>query len=297
MTLNATVFEAPAVQTLLDLTVAEDLGDEGDVTSRVVPASARCQARLVLRQAGVVAGLAGVPHVLARLAPDSEFVPCVQDGQHLQQGTLLAHLRGNAREVLAAERLLLNLLQRLSGIATATQQFVAAIGGTQAKLLDTRKTCPGWRALEKYAVRTGGGVNHRMGLYDQVLIKDNHLGVWGGEEAIPQVVAQARQTAPPGTPVEVEVTTLDGGLKAAQAGADIVLLDNFSPSDLALAVTRIRRDCALRGQPAPLLEASGGINLESVAAVAQTGVDRISTGWITHSAPSLDIALDFVELQ
>jgi nicotinate-nucleotide pyrophosphorylase (carboxylating) len=208
----------------------------------------------------------------------------------------VAELRGPARGVLAAERLILNFLQRLSGTATATRRFVDAVEGTQAKLLDTRKTTPGWRALEKYAVRAGGGHNHRMGLYDQVLIKDNHLVVHGGEAAVGKVVALARECAPPGTPVEVEVTGLEGALEAARAGADIILLDNFGVDRLREAVERVRADASARGAAPPQLEASGGVDLTTVRAIAETGVDRISTGWVTHSARALDIALDFLEL-
>ena len=186
---------------------------------------------------------------------------------------------------------MLNFIQRLSGIATATRLFVDRIEGTSARIYDTRKTTPGWRLLSKYAVRCGGGVNHRMGLYDQVLVKDNHLALFGGEPGgIPRVVEAARLSAPPGTPVEVEVTTIEGALVATRAGADIILLDNMKVADMARAVREV---AALAGSgKRPSLEASGGITLDTVRAVAGTGVDRISVGWITHSAPALDLALD-----
>ena len=210
---------------------------------------------------------------------------------------MVAEIKGRARGVLAAERLLLNLLQRLGGVATATRRFADAIQGTTARVLDTRKTTPGWRLLEKYAVRTGGGVNHRFGLYDQVLLKDNHLALLGGETRLGEVVARAREAAPPGTPVEIEVTTQEGALEASRAGAEIVLLDNMDPPTLAVTVEKVRHDAHARGAEPPLLEASGGIDLETIAGFAQTGVDRISTGWITHSSPALDVALDFLPLE
>lgn len=297
MSLDESLFDSEPIKRLIELAVEEDLATEGDVTSRVIPEGAQCVGAIVYREGGVVTGLPLAERVLARIAPGATLERNAQDGDVVEAGVVVGHLRGNARGVLAAERLILNFMQRLSGTATATRRFVDAVAGTGAKLLDTRKTTPGWRSLEKYAVRAGGGHNHRMGLYDQVLIKDNHLMVHGGEAAIGKVVVLARDAAPAGTPVEAEVCTLEGGLVAARAGADIILLDNFDPDRLRAAVTAIREDARERGAPAPRLEASGGINLETVRSVAETGVDRISTGWMTHSARSLDIALDFLELK
>jgi nicotinate-nucleotide pyrophosphorylase (carboxylating) len=294
--LDESVFDTDAVSRLIEIAIEEDLGEEGDVTARVVPEANRCEARIVYREGGVVAGLPLATRVLARIAPDAVLEPSAADGDVLEVGAVAGVIKGPSRGVLAAERLILNFMQRLSGTATATRRFVDAVAGTAAKLLDTRKTTPGWRTIEKYAVLAGGGHNHRMGLYDQVLIKDNHLVSWGGEGSIPEVIAEARRVAPPNTPIEVEVTTLEGGLSAARSGADIILLDNFGVDALRDAVSKIRADAQSRGAQAPALEASGGISLETVGAVAQTGVDRISTGWITHSARALDIALDFVEL-
>ncbi len=294
--LDATTFDHPDVADLLAISIREDLRQEGDVTSRVIPERAVCEAKVVYRQAGVAAGLPLAQRVLAQIGPGAVLECHVQDGDRLEAGAVAATIKGPAREVLAAERLMLNFLQRLSGTATATRSFVDLIEGTGAKLLDTRKTTPGWRLLEKYAVRAGGGTNHRFGLYDQVLIKDNHLCVHGGEAALAEVVKLAREAAPAGTPVEVEVTSQEGALNAARAGADIILLDNFDPPGLKSAVDAVRADAVARGAETPQLEASGGIALDTVRAVAETGVDRISTGWITHSAPALDIALDFVSL-
>lgn len=294
--LDPAIFDHPDVKDLLAISIREDLREEGDVTSRVIPEAATCEADVVYRQAGVAAGLPLAERVLALIGPNATWTPHVSDGDRLEAGAIAARISGPAREVLAAERLILNFLQRLSGTATATRRFVDLVEGTSAKLLDTRKTTPGWRLLEKYAVRAGGGTNHRFGLYDQVLIKDNHLCVHGGESAVAEVVRLAREAAPPETPVEVEVTSQDGALAAARAGADIVLLDNFEPAGLKSAVEAVRADALERGASPPQLEASGGISLETVRAVAETGVDRISTGWVTHSAPALDVALDFVQL-
>jgi len=290
--LDERLFDAEPIARLIALALEEDLGQAGDVTGRVLPESATCRGTIVFRQPGVLAGLPLAERILARLDPTARLTRLAQDGERLAAGQPAATIEGDARGVLAAERTVLNFLQRLSGTATATRAFADAVAGTAARVFDTRKTCPGWRLLEKYAVRAGGGANHRMGLYDQVLIKDNHLAVWGGEAAVPQVVARAREAAPAGTPVEVEVTTAEGALAAARAGADIVLLDNFEPEALAAVVRAVREDAGARGAPPPELEASGGISLETIRAFAEAGVDRISTGWITHSAPALDIALD-----
>ena len=288
------VFAHPDVTRLLDLAVSEDLGREGDVTSRVIPAGERCTAHVIYREGGVVCGLPLAERVLTRICPEASLSRRAVEGTRLEPHSVAAVIQGPARGVLAAERTLLNFLQRLSGVATLTRRFVDAIQGTRAHVLDTRKTTPGWRRLEKYAVRVGGGQNHRFGLYDQVLLKDNHLAALGGEQNVATAVQAARSAAPPGTPLEVEVTTVAGALAAARAAADIVLLDNFSPAGLREAVLAVRQDAERRGARAPALEASGGITLETVRAVAETGVDRISTGAVTHSARALDIALDFV---
>jgi nicotinate-nucleotide pyrophosphorylase (carboxylating) len=287
------VFTHQDVTRLLDIAISEDLGREGDVSSRIIPAAEPCTAHVVYRQGGVVCGLPLAERVLTRVCPEARLERRVAEGAQVEPRAVAAVITGPARGVLAAERTLLNFLQRLSGVATLTRRFVDAVQGTRARVLDTRKTTPGWRRLEKYAVRVGGGQNHRFGLYDQVLLKDNHLAALGGEAKVGDAVVAARSAAPPGTPLEVEVTTVEGALAAARAGADIVLLDNFTPPGLREAVQAVRRDAERRGAAPPLLEASGGITLETVRAVAETGVDRISTGTVTHSARALDIALDF----
>jgi nicotinate-nucleotide pyrophosphorylase (carboxylating) len=225
--------------------------------------------------------------VCAAVDPALAFAPNVEDGARLDRGTALATVAGPLRSILAAERTALNFLQRLSGVASLTRKYADAVAGTRAAVLDTRKTTPGWRLLEKYAVRTGGGTNHRVGLYDGVLIKDNHLAGLGGD--VRRAVGLAR-AAPgnAGLAVEVEVDTLELLEHALAARADIVLLDNMTPEQMRTAVAR--RDAV---SPGTKLEASGGINLSTIAAVAATGVDRISVGALTHSAPALDIALDY----
>jgi len=229
-----------------------------------------------------VAGLPVAALVFARLSPDVVFRALVRDGERCPAATAVAEVSGPAWAVLGGERLALNFLQRLSGIATATARLVDKVAGTRARIVDTRKTTPGLRVLEKYAVRCGGGFNHRFGLYDGVLIKDNHLALAGG---IARAVRAARERAPHTVRVEVEVEDLHGVAAALEAGADIILLDNMDVATMARAVAMVNGRA--------LTEASGGISGETVAAVAATGVDFISVGALTHSVRSLDIGLDF----
>lgn len=264
----------------------EDLG-AGDVTSlAVIAEEAVAVGNMVARQDLVVAGMA-----LARMAFEErsgrcEFSKVVADGTRVAKGGVMMTIRGPARAVLEGERVALNFVQRLSGVATLTRKFVDAIAGTKANILDTRKTLPGWRKLDKYAVTCGGGVNHRIGLFDMVMIKDNHLATLRGAQpnAIAAAVTAAR-TRWPGLKVEVEVDTLEQVTEAVGAKADIILLDNMTPENLKSAVRLIG--------PHAKTEASGGVNLETVRAIAETGVDFISVGAITHSALAVDIALDF----
>jgi nicotinate-nucleotide pyrophosphorylase (carboxylating) len=280
---------------LIRLAIEEDLGRLGDITSTaLLPSDASGSVRLVARAEGVLAGLAIVERLASRFEIEEHWHPFLVDGAHLQPGIVIARLFGPMRSLLAFERPALNFLQHLSGIATLTDRFVAEVSGTRAQIMDTRKTTPGWRALEKYAVRCGGGVNHRFGLYDAVLIKDNHLAwlqsVMGmaGPQAIEASISAVRAHAPPGTIVEIEVDALDQLDCALACGPDMVLVDNFSPEMLAEAVRR--RDAVA---PRVKLEASGGVNLASASALARTGVDRISIGALTHSAPALDVAVDY----
>ena len=270
---------------LLERALDEDLADAGDITTdALVPDHATATGSIVAREAGVVAGLK-ISTTTFGLLDDAVVVDMtVGDGDRVSAGDTLAVVSGPARAILTGERVTLNLLGRMCGIATRTAQVVAAVAGTTAVIAATRKTTPGLRALEKYAVRCGGGTTHRFGLYDAVLIKDNHLVVAGSVTA---AVAVARAAVGHLTTVEVEVTDLDQLDEALAAGADVILLDNMSLETMRAAVERT-------GGRA-VLEASGGITPDTVAAVAATGVDVISLGWLTHSAPALDVALDLVE--
>ncbi len=270
---------------LIDLALAEDIGG-GDVTTlATVAADRRARGTLLAKSPGVISGLDVAAAVFRRVDPAVVFTPLVADGARVGERQPIATVEGAARSLLVGERTALNLLQRLSGVATLTAAFVAAVAGTGARIVDTRKTTPGLRALEKAAVRHGGGHNHRFGLADGVLIKDNHLAAVGGPNRVAEAVRLARATAPHGLKIEVEVTTLPELDEALGVGADIVLLDNMPVAELAEAVRRTAGRA--------LLEASGGVTLETVRAVAETGVGLISVGALTHSAPALDISLDF----
>jgi nicotinate-nucleotide pyrophosphorylase (carboxylating) len=287
-------FDSPAVAALVALALAED-GTSHDVTTiAVVPKTARGVGTLVAKAEGVLAGLPllAADGPFLRAFPTLMAEPSVAEGARVRPGDRLAVLRGSGAELLSSERTLLNFLQRLSGIATATASYVEAVRGTRAVIQETRKTCPGWRALDKYAVRVGGGFNHRFGLSDQVLIKENHLAFAGlvrSPDAVRRAVAAAQRSTSRAAEVEVEVEveTLEQLDAALDAGADIVLLDNMSPADHAEAVRR--RDAR---KSSALLEASGGVTLASVRAIAETGVDRISVGALTHSVRALDLSLD-----
>ena len=271
---------------LLEIALREDLGT-GDVTSRaVIPASARVRGHYVAKAGGVVAGLPLLGEVFKRVGKGVRVRPLVADGARVRPGRRLAEISGPARAVLAGERLSLNLLCHLSGEATLAAEYVKRVRGTRARVYDTRKTSPGQRALEKYAVAAGGGVNHRMGLFDAVLIKDNHLALAGC--SLSEAVKRARRISR--KPVEVEVVDLAGLDEAVDAGADVVMLDNFRPARVAAAVKRARRLARKRGRPVEI-EVSGGVNLKTVRKLAQAGPDRISVGELTHSARALDVSL------
>lgn len=263
--------------------LAEDLGAAGDITSAAtVPAGAEARAAIAVRQRGVVAGLAVAQAAFAEADPAIRFAAEAVDGAAVAAGAVAARVAGPARGILAAERVALNFLCRMSGIATLTRAHVDAVAGTGAVIVDTRKTTPGLRALEKYAVTCGGGQNHRFGLYDAVLIKDNHVAAAGGVGA---AVRAAKARVGHMVKIEVEVDTLDQLDEALSAGADIVMLDNM---DLAAM-----REAVARTAGRAVLEASGRVSLDTVRAVAETGVDLISVGALTHSAPILDFGLDF----
>lgn len=283
--------ETEACRNLVNLALEEDLGEAGDVTSAaLIPAERIGAAVLVARQGGVLAGLPAVEQTFALVDPTLMFEAVRDDGSVLQPGDRLALVSGRARSILAAERTALNFVQRLSGVATLTLRYVEAVAGLPCQVLDTRKTTPGWRLLEKYAVRCGDGHNHRLGLHDGILVKDNHLVALAGHaDPIGEAVRLAREKHGTSIPVEIEVDTLDELDIALRASPDIVLLDNMPLADLREAVRR--RNAAA---PRVRLEASGGVTLETIRAIAETGVDRISVGALTHSAPALDIGLDYL---
>ncbi len=270
------------IEPVVRAALAEDLGHAGDMTSAAcIAADARLAASFVARADGIVAGLACARLAIAALDPSARFEALLTDGSPVATGQTLARVEADARALLAAERTALNLLCRLSGIASLTGRYVAAVEETKAQIIDTRKTTPGLRALEKYAVRCGGGANHRFGLDDAVLIKDNHVAACGG---VGEAVRRVRPAVGHMVKVEVEIDRLDQLDAALAEGPDIIMLDNFDLADMAKAV----RQAAGRA----LIEASGGVRLETVRAIAETGVDLISVGALTHSAPILDIGLD-----
>jgi nicotinate-nucleotide pyrophosphorylase (carboxylating) len=267
---------------LVQAALAEDIGG-GDVTTlALVPEDSFVTAVMVARESLVMAGVDLALAAFQQVDERVEFGIEVLDGQNGVLGQALLRVQGPTRALLTAERTALNFLQRLSGVATLTAQFVGQVAGTRAQILDTRKTTPGWRALEKYAVACGSGTNHRMGLYDRVLIKDNHLVALDGE--IAAAVARAREASPE-LKIEVEADTVEQARAAADAGADIVLLDNMNCDELREAIEQIDGRAKT--------EASGGVTLETVRGIAETGVDFISVGALTHSAPAVDIAFDF----
>jgi len=276
-----TVPPARSWQQLVRLALAEDVGPGDATTPLVVEAGRQGEARIEAREDLVACGIPVARCVFQTLEPALELRSQVQEGSTVRAGDLLAELSGELRAILCAERSALNFLYRLCGVATWTRRFVDAVAGTGARIVDTRKTLPGWRVLDKYAVAVGGGVNHRVGLYDGILLKDNHVALAGGVTA---AVKAARAAAPANLRVQVEVESELDAVAAIEAGADFLLLDNCHPDQLRRIVARV-------GDVATL-EASGGVSLANVREVAETGVHRISIGSLTHSAPGVDIALE-----
>jgi nicotinate-nucleotide pyrophosphorylase (carboxylating) len=265
----------------------EDLG-QGDVTgSTLIPADLKGQARLLAKEAGVVAGMPVVSRIFQQVGPEIKTEVLIGDGRPVAPGDTVAVITGSVLNILRGERLALNFLSHLSGIASLTARYLARVGNAPVRICDTRKTTPGLRLLEKYAVKMGGGSNHRFNLGDAILIKDNHIAALRAEGlSLTDIVARARQNAPEGTPVEIEVSNAEEAVAAAAGGPDTIMLDNIPPAE-------IRR---IRGllPPQIKIEASGGINLETVGEVAATGVDIISIGALTHSAPAIDFSLEMV---
>ena len=277
---------AAEIHRAVQAALAEDIGSGDATTLATVPETATAKAVMRAREPLVVAGLNFAVAAFRELSATVKIERLAKDGQHITGGEILLKISGPARAILSAERVALNFVQRLSGIATLTAQFVDAIKGTPAQILDTRKTTPGWRRFEKYAVTCGGGFNHRMGLFDMVLIKDNHLAALRDAQpnAIAAAVRRAREKFPQ-LKIGVEADTLEQVEQAADAGADVVLLDNMNPVQLRLAMQKIKGRAKT--------EASGGINLANVRIIAETGVDFISVGALTHAARAVDIGLDF----
>ena len=272
------VFDLPAVDALVKTALAEDLG-AGDLTTRLTVApGTRAHAEISTKESAVIAGIPVIGKVCAAVGGMVEVREHVHDGARVQPAAVLAALAGPAHTLLAAERVVLNFLQHLSGVATLTAQYVAAVDGYQCRIVDTRKTIPGLRVLEKYAVRVGGGFNHRSGLDDGILIKNNHITAAGG---VQPAVTAARAGAPHGLKVEVECATLSDVDAALSAGAEIIMLDNMSVDEIAQAVHRIAGGA--------VVEVSGGVKLETVRAMAATGAQIISIGALTHSAPAVDL--------
>lgn len=270
---------------LIDLAFKEDIG-KGDITTQIlIPPALKTKAILLAKSKGVLAGIEIARRVFIKLDPEIKFKILVQDGSPLKKGDVIAEITGKAHAILTGERIALNFLQRLSGIATHTSQFVGLVHDLPVLIIDTRKTTPGYRLLEKYAVRMGGGHNHRLNLADGILIKDNHLSLLRTKgKSLKEVVTQAKENAPKGLKLEVETTNLDEVREAVSAGADIIMFDNMSVTMMKKAVKML--------PPGILSEASGGVNLESVRAIAETGVNYISIGALTHSAKALDISLE-----
>lgn len=276
------------IEPVVRMALAEDLGRAGDLTGQAcIPESARMRAVFAARRPGVLAGVDCVRLALRAMDPAAEIDTKLRDGEAFEAGAVLVEAEADARAFLAAERTALNLLGRLCGVATLTRAYVDAVAGTGARIADTRKTTPGLRALEKHAVACGGGVNHRFGLDDAILIKDNHVAVCGG---VGEAIRRARAMAGHLVRVEIEVDGLEQLDEALAERPDVVMLDNFSLEMLREAVGRVKGSTSGR----PVLEASGGVSLKTVRGIAETGVDVISVGALTHSAPSLDIGLDAI---
>ncbi len=273
------------LQQLIDQALAEDLS-YGDVTTEaLIPETQRSKASIMAKARGVIAGVEIAKQVFLKVDPKLKMDILIKDGTEVKPGDVISRIVGKTSSILKAERVALNFLQHLSGIASETARYVAAVKGLPVNITDTRKTTPGLRALEKYAVHIGGGKNHRMHLGDAILIKDNHLAALRNQGlSIKEVVDRAHQKAPPKTKIEIEVKTTKEAIEAAESGADVIMLDNMNLKDMRQAVQLIKGRASI--------EASGGINLERVRAVAETGVDLISIGALTHSPKALDLSLE-----
>ncbi len=276
-----TALDFEAIKPIIDYALNEDIG-KGDITTNsIIPGDLTTRATMLAKAPGVIAGLEVAEYVFKSLNPEIKWNPFVKDGDKVKKGDLILEVKGSYRALLTGERLALNFMQRMSGIATMTSYFVEAVAEFGTKILDTRKTAPGLRLLDKYSVKTGGGTNHRIGLYDMVLIKDNHIKVAGG---ILKAVEQVRKHVDPAIKIEVETTTIEEVYQALEAKADIIMLDNMTTVTMAECVKIINRQAQI--------EASGNMTLERLKEVAATGVDYISIGALTHSVMALDISMN-----
>ena len=274
-----------SIKQLISKSIQEDISHGDITTDSLIPPESNGLAVIVAKDSGILAGIHIAIEVFFQIDPDITYNMFVNDGDQVKNGDIVAELKGKTKSLLKAERLALNFLQRASGIATETGEYVKKIEGTSARILDTRKTTPGLREIEKYAVTVGGGYSHRFNLSDGVLIKDNHISSLRSELTLRDIISKARQNTPHTLTIEIEVENYEDAKEAFEGKADIILLDNMTPENMKRVVELVDGQC--------LLEASGGINIDTVRLVAESGVDLISVGSITHSAKSLDISLDF----
>lgn len=293
-------FELEKIDTIIQLAIQEDIGTGDITTENLVPENLVIEGSFVAKDDGIVAGLPVVEYFFSKLDKKAIVKRIIEEGAQVNKGNIIAVVKGSVRALLSGERIALNFLQRLSGIATLASQFVERVKPIKVDIMDTRKTIPGWRYLEKYAVAIGGGVNHRMGLYDQSLIKDNHLDIMKSKlfssssfaDGVEDAVSLLRRKLRRDVLIEIEVRTIDEVRNALKAGVDIVLFDNMNIAQLKDAVKLVKEWKSKKKTNLPLTEASGNVTLENVRLVAETGVDRISVGAITHSAKAMDISLE-----
>ncbi|MCF6149845.1 MAG: carboxylating nicotinate-nucleotide diphosphorylase [Candidatus Kuenenia sp.] len=293
-------FESQKINTLIQLAIQEDIGPGDITTESIFSPHLMGEGEFIAKEDGIIAGLPVIGHFFSKIDENIFLKTFISDGTFVKKGEVFASVNGRVQSLLSGERIALNFLQRLSGIATFTAQFVEKVKPLKVAIMDTRKTVPGWRYLEKYAVTMGGGVNHRMGLYDQVLIKDNHLDFMKKElsaeeiadaSVIKKTISKVRRKTGSNILIEVETRTLTEVEDAINAGADVILLDNMNPAGIKKAVSLVKNCKYGKESYRPLTEASGNITLDNVKSIAETGVDRISIGALTHSAKALDISL------
>lgn len=291
------------IESIINKAVKEDIGSGDITTNNIIPAGIRISGNFIAKETGIMAGLPIVKHIFSKSDKEVCFKPLVEDGDSVERGQIIAKITGEARTILAYERMSLNFLQRLSGIATLTSIFVKKVENLGINIIDTRKTTPGWRYLEKYAVKVGGGKNHRMGLYDQVLIKDNHLSILNNatitdknqkdkDASIIDVVQSIKAQISKDILIELEVDLVEKISEALESRADIIMFDNMNPNQIKDSLNIVDDWCCKTKEKRPIIEVSGGITLENITNIACKGIDRIAIGAITHSVKALDISLE-----